>query len=835
MLGELRTTALSPQKYYELYMHVWSELRDLRIFFGDKTRHGRTNLELYELVQHAGNILPRLYLLITVGAVYIESKEGSAKDVLKDLVEMTKGVQHPIHGLFLRAYLSQESKDLLPDEVSSSGADGSELRAADDTSPGQNNNNGGDVTDSVDFVLQNFTEMNKLWVRMAHGGAGVSETERREKERRELRDLVGKNLHVLSSLESLDLVLYKTTVLPKILEQIVNCKDDIAQPYLMDAVVQVFPDDFHVETLQTLLNAVPKLKPSVNVGDVLASLMDRLTQTSVESPELVNKFSENDALAKFQSCIGEVVAKQPTLSARERLRVHASLMHFAVAAHRDRLELVDGILDACADALGAPPTRNEEDASTSEASSPDRITQTPPPPMIVADPNAVRQLLSLLTIPLDTYDVVDVLSLRSYPRVMRLLQPVDAREMAVAIAKAVLKSTGAVVTDTKQVDTLFNFLSPLLVGGEDENGNENSADDEDFCEEQNLIARVTHRLRCGDLVTQFDMLKKAKAHFEKGGPFRMKHTLPPLAFVALRLGRDAARENSGDETETDETEKKKKVPSPFLKSILQFLHQVVTLLAHVAMSHEHALFLFLESARLADRTGADVVAVDFLERAMGLYEEEIVQPKKQKNALALIVGTLQRCVSLDTESKDGLIDKTMGFSARLLKKPDRVSALASCAHLRWGVVGGASAINNSADGVETSLDASVETSSDANAAAFPESHGDPADALSCLTRATKIATAALEASQTTGSGSGEAIGLLVTALNSYLWFFENGCVAVDATLVSRLVEQISHEVGRLSGALPGDVNAFLAATLRHVQAQKTAGGAVGERYRELTV
>jgi hypothetical protein len=53
-------------------------------------------------VQHAGNILPRLYLLITVGAVYIKSKEGAAKDVLKDLVEMSKGVQQPIHGLFLR-------------------------------------------------------------------------------------------------------------------------------------------------------------------------------------------------------------------------------------------------------------------------------------------------------------------------------------------------------------------------------------------------------------------------------------------------------------------------------------------------------------------------------------------------------------------------------------------------------------------------------------------------------------------------------------------------------------------------------------------------------------
>ena len=36
----------------------------------------------------------------------------------------------------------------------------------------------------------------------------------------------------------MDLELYRTAVLPRILEQIVNCKDDIAQPYLMDAVIQ---------------------------------------------------------------------------------------------------------------------------------------------------------------------------------------------------------------------------------------------------------------------------------------------------------------------------------------------------------------------------------------------------------------------------------------------------------------------------------------------------------------------------------------------------------------------------------------------------------------------
>ena len=60
MLGELRTSLLSPQRYYALYMKTFDELRHLEAFFLAENKRGRSNAELYELVQHAGNILPRL-------------------------------------------------------------------------------------------------------------------------------------------------------------------------------------------------------------------------------------------------------------------------------------------------------------------------------------------------------------------------------------------------------------------------------------------------------------------------------------------------------------------------------------------------------------------------------------------------------------------------------------------------------------------------------------------------------------------------------------------------------------------------------------------------------
>ena len=60
------------------------------------------------LLRHDGTVCAvHRYLLCTVGSCFIRSKEAHAKDILKDLVEMCKGVQHPTRGLFLRSYLCQ--------------------------------------------------------------------------------------------------------------------------------------------------------------------------------------------------------------------------------------------------------------------------------------------------------------------------------------------------------------------------------------------------------------------------------------------------------------------------------------------------------------------------------------------------------------------------------------------------------------------------------------------------------------------------------------------------------------------------------------------------------
>lgn len=254
-LSELRTNVLTPKQYYELYILAFDGLEYLSAYL--KETHLNNHLaDLYELVQYAGNIIPRLYLMITVGTVYISMPGAPVKEVMKDLMDMCRGVQHPIRGLFLRYYLNQKTKDLLP------------------TSPESSNEMAGNLEDSIQFIITNFIEMNKLWVRLQHQGHS-SEREKRLQERKELQILVGTNLVRLSQLEHIDKNYYKQDILPVLLEQIIQCKDVLVQEYLLDVIIQVFPDEFQLLSLNEFLTATLQLHPNVMLSKILHTLINR--------------------------------------------------------------------------------------------------------------------------------------------------------------------------------------------------------------------------------------------------------------------------------------------------------------------------------------------------------------------------------------------------------------------------------------------------------------------------------------------------------------------------------------------------------------------------------
>lgn len=218
----------------------------------------------------------------------------------------------------------------------------------------------------MSFLLTNFGEMNKLWVRLQNLGSARERT-KRERERQNLKQLVGAQLVRLSELQGCTLELYAQTILPALSEQIINCKDVIAQEFLLDCLVQVFPAEYHLHTLEPFLACCQQLHESVNIKDVMCSLMNRLSAFVVEQTAMPPQ-QISDLFQHLWNATKQIATKYTKLSGADFIALLAALATFIARIDAHRLSAIDGVLETAAGYLA----KLEQPASALDA---DLVTQ----------------------------------------------------------------------------------------------------------------------------------------------------------------------------------------------------------------------------------------------------------------------------------------------------------------------------------------------------------------------------------------------------------------------------------------------------------------------------
>lgn len=788
--AELRSTAaaeLSPKAYYDVYLSVCAELRLLEMYVMESARRGAPVRELYERVQETPLVLPRLYLLVTAGSVYVKSMQAPAKDVLRDLVEMCAGVQHPQRGLFLRAYLAQMMKDKLPH----AGVD------PDDMDPADEDASGGTVQDSIDFVIRNFTEMNRLWVRMQHD-CSPREMELKEKERLELRLLVGSNIATLSRLVGSNLELYRDSVLHAILDQIVSCNDAIAQEYLADCVAQVFPDEFQLATLEAFMQMCGKLKKGVNMRTILVSIIDRLRKFAASSRAAAETARKAHAFHVFRSQLPDVVKRQgSSLQLTDRLGIYLSLMSFVLEADPERMDYVDDVLGFCVTDMdkflgGEHPetdgisTRTAMRLSSGEGKDSD---------FSALSTEDEKLAVKVLTMPLEAFrSVGSVLLLENYVVLQRFLSYDNQRSLA---AQLLVSTTGYTpcIEDVTTLEKLFKYVAPLVqdrrvddkgeggkgddsyerfdvtslthhheyllalipqshmslaparstnapkngsVSGEDAIVIEQRAmeDAASFQKHQELVARIVYLCDDSDVERALVLYTALRQELLRGGSRRVPITMPSLILASLRL---ALRCGTGDVKEV-------------VDEILSFAGECVSLFPE--SSALLALRLQLHVAATAASLGkhASRFVYDNLSAAFVLFEQHITTARDQHTALELIIVSLgQTGRVLEAEAFEALSSRAVKHASRSLTRSDQCVLLCQCAQL------------------------------------FPSERGSEAG--SCLERAGEAAGACMNAA--------ERVLLLLDVSRTSVAVHETG--AWDVTKEGRLAEIVRKVRGILSG------------------------------------
>jgi vacuolar protein sorting-associated protein 35 len=803
-------------------MSVFDALRHLAVYLRES--HPTNHLaDLYELVQYAGNIVPRLYLMITVGTVYMGIEDAPVKEIMKDMMEMSRGVQHPIRGLFLRYYLSGQARDYLP------------------TSQGQGPE--GNLQDSVNFVLTNFVEMNKLWVRLQHQGHS-REREQRTKERQELQLLVGSNLVRLSQL--VDLEAYKSSILQPLLEQVVQCRDVLAQEYLLEVITQVFPDEFHLHTLDQFLSATARLNPHVNVKAIVIGLMDRLSayaarESESDAPEdrekaeteattrLLEKMKiasevasasaddeathqngdskpEDDAPseatadattedatktdpvetngdAKKQRGIPdnvrlfEVFHEQVIhLVSMQRLPIQditallVSLINLALNIYPDRLEYVDQVFQYA----------NKEVSRF--ANSADLHSQA-----------SQANLLNLLLAPVKTYfSLFTALAIPSFIPLLHAQPYPTRRSVAGEVARSLLRNETRIST-SENLQGVLEILKVLIKEGMQQPSGypggpvrRAAAETDETVEEQGWLARIVHLIRGEDCNTQFKLLQLARDAYAQGSE-RIKYTTPALITASLKLARRyKAREHLQDDWSSQSS------------ALYKFCHTLIsTLYTRVSTPGvpDLALRLFISCGTVADQCGFEEVAYEFFAQAFTVYEESISDSRAQFQAICVVAQSLSGARNFSRENYDTLITKCALHGSKLLKKPDQCRAVYLASHLWWSVEKNAEENEENKESKEGKEVCYGWAYSVMMTNILRQLYRDGKRVLECLQRALRVADACMD--------TAVSVELFVEILNRYVYYFdqENDAVSRPAVLIISMLTTIQVTTKYLNGLI----------------------------------
>lgn len=767
-LNELRINQLSPKQYYELYIAIFDSLdylcNHLLSSYRAKQRKNRDTpflSDLYELVQYSGNIVPRLYMMITIGTTFMSTKDAPNEAIMKDMIEMCRGVQSPIRGLFLRYYLSQKIKDLLPI------------------------GNKEEFNETVEFLITNFIEMNKLWVRLQHQGHS-SERELRYKERKELKILVGSNLVRLSQIiddftgdeDYSPSLYYKQKIYPIITEQIIQCKDHLAQSYLIDVIIQIFPDNFHFITLNDLLNKVfINLNPMLNKSELISTLIDRFINFhenetenggAMEVKEIKQEINKINLFDEFWNFYGKLI--NYNLPIEEHALILQSFIKMTLVFDKDNYENLNKMYKFL--------TENFNSEEVDE-----------------------KIWLSLLITPIQNFSsVLNLLNLNFFNTFYnKISNQLYQKQISLEILNKLLSYETISCETTEEIDTIFKFLLILIKEPNDinlqkkiglvktiklENGEKLITNE--FLQNQSNICKLFSKLnkdspKLFDKVNQLTYIKKKYLNKNLTG---IIYTYPTLIQLILNHLKTIGLLNLQNKKFKGKFTSKLINQFKNLSIIIDELYQY-----HQTFNSELVLNLYLNCALVADQFKLSTITNEYFNKSFIVYEENLmmgggvsnhsstnnnpnINPHDSLNnnaiqyqSILLILNKLEFIRNLELEDYQQLITKLTLYGSKLLKKQDQCRSVFNCGHLFWWT--------------EFLVPDKTEI----------ELYQDDKRVLECLQKALRVADSCIDPYL--------SLKLFIEILNKCLIFNVYGNPMVNANYISGLIELINNNIDNL--------------------------------------
>ena len=670
MLCELRTNELSPKNYYGLYMSVVDVMLTLKNYMIEEISRGRRLIDLYDDVQQAQNVIPRLYLMITAGSIYIERVPRSTRIIIYDMLGLVKAVQNPIKGLFLRNYLLKMLKDKLPDK------DNVYLRE------------GASFEDSIKFIIENMEEMNRLWIRLS-GGVHGPEKAKRDKEREELKVLIGESMTKLSSLENLNLEIYEEIVLPKLLNIILNSKDQLSQQYLMECIIHAFPDSYNVKCIESLLEATSNLEEGVDIGIIFVSLMQKLGNYFGR----FNKSDENENENGNDKQIFETAQNiYPALLKNFKGYMNQNLNNKEINTVEDLNKIFNLISSFIKFSIQCAPKEqkfasiNNIFALTLELANRYKNNMTE---------DNLNKISALLIEPLT--NGMNIFRMNDFIPLMNFLNIKSRKNIGIKLIETLINNANEGKTNLEKLDSLdsldkiLKYIKPLLTNSKD------SIQEEDYVyeAEQSVVCKLIYIIRTNNIEIIYKILNDLKNIFSHGGPNRRKYTMPPLALRIIKFCHDITLCYENKLGLIPEKKKKNKFVKEIIESLdiskiendeifYKLISNIYKLLKEALdiISQEQpelGFKLYLNAASQANSINCNKekfqkLCINFIKTAMSIYDEGRYD-LTHKYEMLIQISSLLLTINIKNEDVEEIINQLIKNSDNMKQREEQCKSM----------------------------------------------------------------------------------------------------------------------------------------------------------------
>ena len=661
LLMELRTKDLSPKNYFQLFNQVLDEMLYVENYFKDEIRRGRKIKDLYDSVQQAQTLLPRIYLLITVGSIYMENNKNSCRKIIFDLLSLVKGIQDPIRGLFTRYYLLKMIKEKLPDK--------------NNEYEGIN----GKFEDSLKFILQNLEEMNNLWIRLKNN-KNEELNIKLENERDELKSLIGENITRLSSLNGLNEEIYENQVLPNLISIILSNKDKLSQEYIMGCLIYAFPDEFNMKCMNKILDTFYKMNKEVDKINLFINLMDKLSKFFIKNNDNseIKKIIDNtyDLLKNGVKNLIEQESSNDKIDLKNILQLLCSFLNFTIncCPNNEKIINTNYSLKLTKDFLN-----NYSNFLTKDC---------------------LKLINNILCIPLNSNEI-NIFQLQELNDLMKFLDFNSRENISIKIIESFVNNKNEKIDTPEKIKTLINFIRPIIEG---EIEIDNNLDDYEIECQQTLVVKLLNLINVDNIDTFYNIINIYKNSIINGSYKRKKYTFSGLMNKILEINYIIIEEYDNKNNNLTEEQKNNinlmnKINTfnidninndddlkNILKKFYDIIDEILNNFKDPILTFKFNLQISIQIEKInTNKNNFEEFCANYLNKSLSLIdlEENKFESENKYYLINLIVGAIYNFKIFSQENLNGLVSNLLAKGQKLEKKSDQCKSMIDISSLYY--------------------------------------------------------------------------------------------------------------------------------------------------------